>query len=76
MSYGGKRRGAGRPRSGKFTRSIFVTDIEHKQVVRLIADMRAGQASFTLPNEVSTPSLSTKIKTKFSKPPQKRRKST
>jgi hypothetical protein len=39
---GGKRPGAGKPRSGKFTRSFFVTDTEHKILVRYLAELRAA----------------------------------
>lgn len=38
--HGGKRRGSGRHRVGKFTRSIFVTDAELAQVDGFIASIR------------------------------------
>lgn len=47
--HGGKRPGSGRPRSGKFTRSYFVTDIEDKELKAVLAKIRAGSAAFTLP---------------------------
>jgi hypothetical protein len=44
-NHGGKRRGSGRHRVGKFTRSIFVTDAELAQVDKFISSLRQKPAT-------------------------------
>jgi hypothetical protein len=44
-SYGGKRKGAGRPRSGKFSRTFFVNDTEHKELSKYLGLLRTAAAT-------------------------------
>ena len=50
--HGGRRKNAGRPRSGKYAMTVRVTDPERKAVLRFIETMRDGSARYALPADL------------------------
>lgn len=51
-SHGGRRKNAGRPRSGKYPMTVRLSDLERRAVEKFITSMRDGSGKYALPADL------------------------